>query len=389
MRDEDRSAVLTGLFVVICMIMAVGAIFVLGRRSQFFREHYILNAPFENVQGLETGSQVRVAGVTVGAVTNVTLSPDPHKRGVVARLRIDADYRRKIREDSVASIKALGLLGDKYIEISMGTPEYRELRNNDTVKTEEPIDFYNVAEEARSSIRQLTRTATSLNELLDEFRRSRTLTNLEDTTDSISNVLNAIEKGPGALHTLLFDEKFEKMLNELENMAVMLHDTVEKVTTDERGMARALLGEEFDDSIENLKSSTEGLRRIIQEVEKGDGMIHRLVFSNEDAQMLTQFKLAAAEIEDMVRVIRDSDNLLHRLIYDRDEAETITEVRMAAARLKSILEKVDEEEGTLGLLISDPAVWEDMRRLLGGAQRSRTLMFLINRSMRDAEKAGN
>lgn len=387
MSDENRSAVITGLFVVICGIMIIGAIFVLGRRSQFFREHYILNAPFKDVQGLESGSFVRVAGVNVGTVTNVALSPDPNRKEVVAKLRIDTNYRTHIREDSMASIKALGLLGDKYIEISMGTSESRELRDNDKIQTEEPIDFYMVAEEARSSVRLLTRTATSLNELLDQFQRSRTLANLENTTDSISNILDAIEEGPGGLHTLLFDEKFQKMFDDLEQSVAILNNTLESVTTDERGMARALLGEDFDDSIENLKASTDGLRRIIEEVETGDGMIHRLVFSNEDAEMLTQFKLAAAEIEDMVRVIRDGDGLLNRMIYDREEAETITEVRMAAARLKSILEKIDSEEGTIGLLISDPAVWEDMRRLLGGVQRSRTLMFLINRSLKEMEQA--
>ena len=57
----------------------------------------------------------------------------------------------------------------------------------------------------------------------------------------------------------------------------------------------------------------------------------------------------------------------------------------AGARLNSILAKIDTGEGTLGLLLNDPTLYEDLKRLLGGAQRSAVVRTLIRMSAGDKE----
>lgn len=60
-------------------------------------------------------------GVPVGRVVGITLDPDPMRTQAVVRLRLDKDLR--LSDDSIASIKTSGLIGDKYVSLSRGGSE--------------------------------------------------------------------------------------------------------------------------------------------------------------------------------------------------------------------------------------------------------------------------
>jgi phospholipid/cholesterol/gamma-HCH transport system substrate-binding protein len=62
------------------------------------------------------------------------------------------------------------------------------------------------------------------------------------------------------------------------------------------------------------------------------------------------------------------------------EQDVVLEVLDAGARLNSILGKIDSGEGTMGLLLNDPTLYEDLKRLVGGAQRSTVVRTLIQMS---------
>ena len=76
---------------------------------------YTLQAEFDNVSGVKKGSTIQVAGVVVGAVDEVALSPD---KVALVHLRLDKGIQVPI--DSIASVKSQGIIGDKYIQISLG-----------------------------------------------------------------------------------------------------------------------------------------------------------------------------------------------------------------------------------------------------------------------------
>ena len=78
---------------------------------------YTLEARFENASGLGTRARVSIAGVVVGRVTDIRL--DPFDQRAVVRMAIDRDVDY-ITEDSIAAIKTAGILGEKYVSISIG-----------------------------------------------------------------------------------------------------------------------------------------------------------------------------------------------------------------------------------------------------------------------------
>jgi len=79
---------------------------------------YVINAEFDNVAGVKKGASVQVAGVVVGSVAAVTLGADD-----VAVLALKLENSLKVPVDSMASVKSQGIIGDKYIQLSLGGDE--------------------------------------------------------------------------------------------------------------------------------------------------------------------------------------------------------------------------------------------------------------------------
>ena len=69
-------------------------------------------------------------------------------------------------------------------------------------------------------------------------------------------------------------------------------------------------------------------------------------------------------------------------------AKVLADFAKAVASLNRVVARVESGEGTLGLLVNDPTVWENLRRVLGSAERSAVLRYLVRSSLEEeAEKA--
>src|SRR5579863_8024836 len=128
----------TGLFVLITLSVLIGAVAVLGKSTNLFSRKAILHSSFENVGGLLAGSEVRLAGMTVGFVRSIHFSKDPANRRVSVDFSVRAHDLDRIRQDSVAKITSKGLLGDAIVDISVGSPEESPLRDGDAIASVEP-----------------------------------------------------------------------------------------------------------------------------------------------------------------------------------------------------------------------------------------------------------
>jgi outer membrane protein OmpA-like peptidoglycan-associated protein len=135
-----------GIFVVLALLFLSIGIFLIGNKDFLFSSTYRLKADFQNVGGLNNGADVRVGGIHQGTVKEIDLPSRPDgKVTVVMNLRTQT--RNIIKKDSRASIKTEGLLGDKYVEVSFGSPKAERVRNDDTIASETPKDM---SEQARA-----------------------------------------------------------------------------------------------------------------------------------------------------------------------------------------------------------------------------------------------
>src|SRR3989337_819362 len=103
-----------GVLIVIALaILSAIVVLVLGVESPFAKR-YTLYTYLPNIGGLRPDSQVMLEGVTGGVVESYEFEPESLEKGVRITMRIQRKYQSRIRTDSIAKLRSLGLLGDKY-----------------------------------------------------------------------------------------------------------------------------------------------------------------------------------------------------------------------------------------------------------------------------------
>lgn len=128
-----------GIFVLIGLL-CVGYLAVkLGRMELLSQKGFEISARFDSASGLRPGADVEMAGVPVGRVTAITLDPDPMRSQAIVSLRLDRNLH--LSDDSIASIRTSGLIGDKYISISRGGSDDEIKAGGTITETESPVDL--------------------------------------------------------------------------------------------------------------------------------------------------------------------------------------------------------------------------------------------------------
>src|SRR5260370_29429384 len=134
-----------GVLVVLALLFLSTGIFLIGDQDFLCRSTYRLKADFQNVGGLNSGAEVRIGGIHQGTVKEIDLPSQPDGKVTVV-MSLHSPTRNIIKKDSRASIKTEGLLGDKYVEISFGSPKAESGEGYNTIAIETPKD---VTEETR------------------------------------------------------------------------------------------------------------------------------------------------------------------------------------------------------------------------------------------------
>lgn len=133
-----------GIFIVAGLLILAGGVFLVGEKRFLFRRTYRLEAQFQNVVGLDNGADVRVGGIHLGTVKYISLPDGPSGKLTVV-MEMSRSTQHLIRQNSVATIKTEGLLGNKFVEVSFGSEKAPEIENGDTIKGETPVDFSDAA----------------------------------------------------------------------------------------------------------------------------------------------------------------------------------------------------------------------------------------------------
>lgn len=109
----------------------------LGDVNLFGEQTYTVTARFGSVSGLKEGATVEMAGVAIGSVRQIVLDPKDYE--AVVELAIEKQVR--LQEDSIASIRTSGIIGDKYVDVSPGGLEDYIADGGRIVETESAINI--------------------------------------------------------------------------------------------------------------------------------------------------------------------------------------------------------------------------------------------------------
>jgi phospholipid/cholesterol/gamma-HCH transport system substrate-binding protein len=127
-----------GIFVLLGLACLAYLAVNLGK-MEIYGEGYNIYANFNNASGLKTGAAVEVAGVEVGRVAAIQMTPQYQAR-VSMKLRTGV----KIHDDAIASIRTKGIIGDKFVKLSPGNSEKIVPPGGTIIDTESGIDLEEV-----------------------------------------------------------------------------------------------------------------------------------------------------------------------------------------------------------------------------------------------------
>ena len=179
-----------GFFIFGSLVVLGIAIFMVGDKKFLFSTTYRLQAPFDTVAGLADGAEVRVGGVHMGTVNGIRMPTQAGGKMVVI-LDMENSTRKVLKKDSVASIETEGLLGNKFMEISFGSPGAEAVRDGDTLQTQPPQDLSDLIKKA--------------DEIMDTT--SMTLKNANEASANMQAITGKINQGNGTVGALINDKK--------------------------------------------------------------------------------------------------------------------------------------------------------------------------------------
>ncbi len=295
----------------LALVLLAVSIFLVGETGAVFGERYQLTALMPSANGLIEGASVRVAGQDVGKVARIEFVAPEDRRSpdqvLKVTLAIDRRVRDQIRSDSEARLRTQGLLGDKMVDISPGSPDARVLEEGDTLITAVAIDYEQMigsaaelVEDVGSMVRNLRIIADSL--LAGEgaagklLKDSALYVELLNTSRSLNRFLGTVSEGEGALARLARDEGlYEDLRSVMAGLdtltAMMLHGegTLSLLLTDESLYAR-------------LESTSARADSMLLALEQGQGALGQMLTDQEIYEELLKL---VGEIQAVVQELRE------------------------------------------------------------------------------------
>ncbi len=294
-----------GLVVTLALCTLFITVFFAGSIENLLSPKVELKAQIQNVKGLRKGAPVWVSGIEVGSVKDINLHPE---YGTIVTLSVNKKALEFLKKDSEASILTMGLLGDKYVELSGGSPKAEPIKPGDMMSGTAVIELKDVVEISASSIKKMSDFINKLDHLVTKIERgegtfAKFLTdpeiynNLMDISKTLSVVLHEIKDGQGTIKMLLNDPS-------LYNRMLAATASVEEFTlvlNDRQGTLRRLA--EDPTLYENLNRASQQLSSIIEKIDSGEGIAGDLI---TDEKLASDLKDIITEIRELTKDMKEN-----------------------------------------------------------------------------------
>ena len=356
--ERDRSLeIKVGFFVAAALALFVVLVVVLGSEEALFEKRYPLQTEFGDAGGLRTGASVYVAGLDCGVVSQVQFAKELAEKKVRVELSIREACRPRIRTDSIATIASQGLLGDKNISISIGSEDQAVHNDEGWLDSKDPAELSYIVDNSKEIVEGLKSAVAKINVALGSEDAEGAGKSVLAILQSIRNILGDVEEGKGLVHALVYDEVATRRL---------------KAT------------------LKSVNAAADDFASITGAIKDGDGAIHNLVYKDEITgevkSLVANLNTTATRIDELVVEIQTGDGLIHDLVYTDEGQSILADLKDVSTDIKDVVAMVKRGEGTLGGILVDPTIYEDVKTLLGKAQRNKVLKAYVRDTLRRNEQ---
>lgn len=315
-----------GILVIVSLAVFAIAIFFISGQGGFFTRHYTLKAYLSSAGDLREGAQVRLAGISVGSVAKIRISPYPDKqRAVELDLKITRTFKDEIRADSVATVNTVGLLGDSYVDITRGTTGQEPIADDGTVRTAEKADIAAV-------VQNTNQVLVSLNAL----------------SDKLEGVATQIQTGKGSVGKLIYDQT---LYNKMDATISTAQNLMDRVQGGEGTLGKLM----SDETLYNRTVATlDRLNQVIDDVQHGEGSLAKFI---SDPSAYNNLNRLMANGNTLIDNINQGHGTLGKLAKDE---QLYNHMNSTLAHMDTITSRIDQGQGTLGKLSTDATLFSNL-----------------------------
>ncbi len=229
--ETRKQLLMTGIFIVIGISVILVTILMLGGDKTLFQKSARLYVKFDQVQGLNPGAVVSLAGLPIGNVDGFEFDPETNK--IKVALKIQIDELKKLSVGTQAEIRTQGALGDKFIYITPGKTDGERLKSETVLETIKSTDLIEMLSEKGNETEKIFDIIKEVHILIktvnQENKIGTILTNLEKGSQSLNRVATAtetsmskfdrvitrIDKGEGTLGALIADPSIHDQIKSI------------------------------------------------------------------------------------------------------------------------------------------------------------------------------
>jgi phospholipid/cholesterol/gamma-HCH transport system substrate-binding protein len=332
--ETRANYVLIGAFALVGFL-GIFAFFLWFANIQLDRQYAYYDIDFPTVSGLSEASDVRFAGLAVGQVVDVRLSPETDGR---VRVRVEVEAATPVRTDSVATIEAQGVTGVSFVGISAGTP------GTPLLTTESSADVPRI-EAGRSVLQSLSQDAPEvLAETLEVVRELRQLIGGANQ-QRVQNILENVEQASTSFAVAL--EDFSEVSGTVADFARGIdrfNETLDALTRDASGFIEA--AEATLTSIDALSADT---RRLLAQ---GSDTLSQAetTIATADRYIMEELGPATAKLRNAVAEVQSrfdslSDNAADLMSSYSAAGQTaqqgLADARETFARINDLVARID------------------------------------------------
>lgn len=308
-----------GIVSVIAIILAGTLIFLLSGDAGFPWQRYSLKTQFSDVAGLKAGAPVRVAGVEVGSVEDVSFVGDH----VEVTMQVKKEHATRITTESRATLGAVSLLGESAVDITASThgtpiPEWGYIPTG-----AKAVTFAEVGAQATEGITEATK------------------------------LLQDIRNGRGTIGKLFTDEGVYRDLNALLVSADRVTSSISK--------GQGTLGRLTNDPklYDDLRTSVQDLNAITARIRSGEGSLGKLL---NDPAMANSLATTTQNLATLTGKLNNGEGTAGKLLNDTALYEKLDAM---AEQLRVLAANLNSGEGTAGRLLRDKQLYENMNETVG------------------------
>jgi phospholipid/cholesterol/gamma-HCH transport system substrate-binding protein len=291
----------TGLIFIIGLIVAGVLLLIVGKNSPVINKFIDLKIFVQDIEGLAENNFVAISGKKVGTVQAMTIKERNDTIGVEVVMSVRAEFQKVITKDSKAKIKPLGVLGDKYVDITLGSGEH--VSDGDFLQVEKDLGLADLTSEGVKLIRSLNEVFEKINrgegtlgklitssELVDKL--TRTAENLEHVSQSLSSNRSLAGR---LMNDSELANRFTRIVKDLESITASLRDG-------KGSMGKLLVDESF---YNNLNSTTKRLDSLILGLQNPSSTIGKLT---TDSLLYHNLNRSSIALDSLLRDLKANPN---------------------------------------------------------------------------------